>query len=138
MVGIVHIMKKFLLSLGVVALLAAPAAATAGSPIEGRWRNGKMEIEIDRCGQVYCGTVVKASAKAQAKAQRGTGTRLIGARLIDNIRETSDGRYKARVFLADRDMHATGTIRQVGANQLAVRGCALVIICKSATWDRVR
>jgi uncharacterized protein (DUF2147 family) len=131
-------MKTMLLSLGLVAALAAPAAATAGSPIEGRWRNGKMEIEIDRCGQLLCGTVVKASPKAQAKAQKGTGTKLIGARLIDNIRATGGNSYKARVFLADRDMHATGTIRQLNDNQLAVRGCALLIICRSATWDRVR
>ena len=131
-------MKKTLLSLGLVAALAAPAAATAGSPIEGRWRNGKMEILIDRCGQALCGTVVKASAKAQAKAEKGTGTKLIGARLIDNIRANGGNSYKARVFLADRNMHATGTIRQLNANQLAVRGCALLIICRSATWDRVR
>jgi uncharacterized protein (DUF2147 family) len=131
-------MKKTLLSLGLVAALAAPAAATAGSPIEGRWRNGKMEILIDRCGQALCGTVVKASAKAQAKAEKGTGTKLIGARLIDNIRANGGNSYKARVFLADRDMHATGTIRQLNDNQLAVRGCALLIICRSATWDRVR
>ena len=131
-------MKRILLSLVLVAALGAPAAATAGSPIEGRWRNGKMEIEIDRCGQALCGTVVKASSKAQAKAQKGTGTKLIGARLIDNIRPAGEGRYKARVFLADRDMHASGTIRRVGENQLAVRGCALLVICRSATWDRVR
>ncbi|HET7710178.1 MAG TPA: DUF2147 domain-containing protein [Sphingomicrobium sp.] len=131
-------MKKILLSLGLVAALGAPATASAGSPIEGRWRNGKMEIEIGRCGQSLCGTVVKASPKAQSKAQKGTGTKLIGARLIDNIRATAEGRYKARVFLADRDMHATGTIRQLNDNQLAVRGCALLVICRSATWDRVR
>ena len=131
-------MTRLLLSIGFVAALAAPAAATAGSPLEGRWRNGKMEILIDRCGQSLCGTVTKASPKAQAKAKRGTGTELIGARLIDNIRPNGEGRYKARVFLADRDMHATGTIRQLNDNQLAVRGCALLVICKSATWDRVR
>ena len=131
-------MKIILSTIGLLAMLSAPAAATAGSPLEGRWRNGKMEIEIDRCGQALCGKVVKASAKAQAKAQNGSGTDLIGARLIDNIRPAGDGRYKARVFLADRNMHATGTIRQLGANQLAVRGCALIVICRSATWDRVR
>ena len=131
-------MKSIFSTIGLLAMLSAPAAATADSPLEGRWRNGKMEIEIDRCGQALCGKVVKASAKAQAKAQNGSGTDLIGARLIDNIRPAGDGRYKARVFLADRNMHATGTIRQVGANQLAVRGCALIVICRSATWDRVR
>ena len=131
-------MNRILLSIGLVAALAAPAAATAGSPLEGRWRNGKMEIEIDRCGQTLCGTIVKASPKAQAKAQKGSGTELIGARLIENIRPTGANSYKARVFLADRNMHATGTIRQVSIDRLAVRGCALLVICKSATWDRVR
>jgi uncharacterized protein (DUF2147 family) len=131
-------MKRILSSIGLLAMLAAPAAATAGSPLEGRWRNGKMEIEIDRCGQALCGTITRASAKAQAKAQKGSGTELIGARLIENIRPVGEGRYKARVFLADRNMHATGTIRQLNNNQLAVRGCALLVICRSATWDRVR
>ena len=131
-------MKKIALCLGLAAALTAPAAATAGSPIEGRWQRGKMQIDIKPCGQNLCGTVVKASAKQQAKAEKGSGTELIGARLIDNIRSTGDGRYKARVFLADRNMHATGTIRQVSNNQLAVRGCALLVICRSATWERVR
>ena len=131
-------MKQTLLTIGLVAALAAPAAATAGSPLEGRWRNGKMEIEIDRCGQALCGTIVKASAKAQAKSQRGSGTELIGALLIENIRPTGTNSYKARVFLADRNMHATGTIRQVSNDRLAVRGCAFLVLCKSATWDRVR
>lgn len=131
-------MNRIFSTIGLIAMLAAPAAAAAGSPLEGRWRNGKMEIEIDRCGQALCGTVTKASPKAQAKAQKGTGTKLIGARLIDNIRPNGEGRYKARVFLADRDMHATGTIRQLNDNQLAVKGCALLVICRSATWDRVR
>jgi len=131
-------MKRTLLTIGLVAALAAPAAATAGSPLEGRWRNGKMEIEIDRCGQALCGTIVKASAKAQAKAQKGSGTELIGARLIENIRPAGGNSYKARVFLADRNMHATGTIRQLSNDRLAVRGCAFLVLCKSATWDRVR
>ena len=131
-------MKRMMMILGLVAALTAPAAASAGSPIEGRWKRGNMQIDIKPCGRTLCGTIVKASAKQQAKAQRGSGTDLIGARLIENIRPAGDGRYKARVFLADRNMHATGTIRQVNNNQLAVRGCALLVICKSANWVRVR
>jgi len=131
-------MKRTLISIGMVAALAAPAAATAGSPLEGRWKKGNLQIEIKPCGDMLCGTVVGASAKQKAKAQKGSGTDLIGARLIDNIRPTGNNSYKARVFLADRNMHATGTIRQVNNNQLAVRGCAFLVLCRSATWDRVR
>ena len=45
--------------------------------------------------------------------------------------------YRARVFIADRNMHATGKIRQLSPNQLKVSGCMLAVICKSANWTRV-
>ena len=130
-------MKRFFLSLGAVAVLSAPTLANARSSLEGRWKNGRMEIVISSCGGSLCGTVVKASAKQQAKAQRGSGTNLIGARVIDNIQPAGSGVYKANVFVADRDMNARGTIRQLSPNRLEVRGCVWSIICKTTHWDRV-
>jgi uncharacterized protein (DUF2147 family) len=96
-----------------------------------------MEILIAPCGRSLCGTVVKASAKQQAKAERGSGTELIGARVIDGIKPTGPGTYRANVFVADRGMNARGTIREVGPNRLNVRGCILAVICKTTNWDRV-
>ncbi len=130
-------MNRILLAFAVLGTLSAPASATAKSPLEGRWKNGKMEIVIAPCGGELCGTVVKASPKAKARAERGSGTDLIGARLIKDIEPAGPNRYKGRVFVADRNMHATGTIRQLNRNQLAVRGCVMAVLCKSATWDRV-
>lgn len=131
-------MKQLVIAFASLAVLAAPASATAKSPLEGRWKKGSLEILISPCGQNLCGTVVKASAKQKAKAERGSGTDLIGARLIKDIDRTGPNTYRASVFLADRNMHARGTIHQVSRNQLKVRGCVLGVICKSRTWDRVR
>ena len=96
-----------------------------------------MEIVIRPCGGTLCGTVIKASEKQRARAERGSGTNLIGARVIDNIQPAGAGIYKADVYVADRDMNARGTIRQVGPNRLEVRGCVLAIICKTTHWDRI-
>ncbi len=131
-------MRHFLLSLAAIGLLSGTAAASAKSPLEGRWKNGRMEVVIAPCGGDLCGTVVKASPAQQAKAERGSDTDLIGARLIKDIEKTGPRTYKATVFLADRNMHARGTINQISNNQLKVRGCVLAVICKSKTWDRVR
>ncbi len=130
-------MKSFLLSLAALSALSAPASANAGGNLEGRWKNGKMEIVIRPCGGSLCGTVVKASAKQQAKAQRGSGTRLLGSRVIDGIRPAGAGVYKANVYLADRDVNARGTIRQLSPDRLEVRGCVWSVICKTTHWDRV-
>ena len=131
-------MKKIFASIALVALIAGPAVASAKSPLEGRWRNGKMEVVIAPCGGDLCGTVVKASPIQQAKAQRGSDTALIGARLIKDIEQTGPRSYRATVFVADRNIYARGTINQVSNTQLHVRGCVLAIICKSKTWDRIR
>jgi len=130
-------MKHFLLALSGLAIALAPASALARSNLEGRWKNGAMEIVIAPCGPSLCGRVVKASAQQQSKAERGSGTRLLGARVIDNIEPVAPGRWNADVFVASRDMNARGTIEQVGPNRLAVRGCVLAIICKTTHWDRL-
>ena len=130
-------MRRFFLGLALLAITGAPVSATAKSSLEGRWKNGKMEIVIRPCGRTLCGTVVKASPKQQAKAQRGSGTALIGARVIENIQPAGTGTYKANVFVADRDVTARGTIRQVNADRLNVRGCVISLICKTTHWDRV-
>ena len=131
-------MKRTLAAIAALGLLAGPAVASAKSPIEGRWKNGRMEVVIAPCGGDLCGTVVKASPVQQAKAQRGSDTDLIGARLVKDIEQTGPKTYRATVFLADRNMYARGTINQISNDKLHVRGCVLAIICKSKTWDRIR
>lgn len=130
-------MKRIFLGLAGFAVALAPASALAKSNLEGRWKHGSMEIVIAPCGDSLCGKVVKASANQQAKAQRGSGTNLLGARVIDNIQPAGPGTWKADVFLAGRNMNARGTIKQVGADRLAVSGCILAVLCKTRYWDRV-
>jgi uncharacterized protein (DUF2147 family) len=130
-------MKSLLIALGALCALAAPGSADARSALEGRWKNGKTEIVIRPCGGSLCGNVTKASPKQQARAQRGSGSRLIGSRVIDNIQPDGPGTYKADVYIPDRDMTTRGTIRQINANRMNVRGCLFMFLCKATNWDRV-
>jgi uncharacterized protein (DUF2147 family) len=129
-------MKRILLAISALAVAAAPASAFSKS-LEGRWKNGAMEIVIGRCGQTVCGRVVKASEQQRAKAQRGSGTHLVGAKVIDNIQPSGPGKWNADVYVASRDMNARGTIQEVNPDRLMVRGCVLAIICKTTHWDRI-
>lgn len=130
-------MKRFFIGLAATLVGLTPVAATARDSLEGRWKNGKMEIVIAPCGRTLCGTVVKASARQQAKAERGTGTDLIGARLITNIRPNGANSYRANVYLADRGINASGTIRRAHPDRLNVRGCVLMLFCRTSNWDRI-
>ena len=130
-------MKRFLLALSGAAIVLSSTPALAKSPLQGRWKNGSMQIVIAPCGRALCGTVVKASAKQQARAERGSGTDLVGARLIRNIRPTGPRSYSGEVFVADRNVTAKGTIQQVSPTRLDVRGCVMGVICKTTHWDRI-
>jgi hypothetical protein len=137
-------MKMLLASILAVAALAvasAPAAASAKSPLEGRWKNGAMEIVIGPCGQKLCGTVVKASPVQRARAERGSGTDLVGAQADPG---TSSRPARAPiagdVFVADRNVHAQrhhpGRFRPASCS---VRGCVRgVSSAGRSTWERVR
>lgn len=130
-------MKRLLLALTGLTAALTPSSAFARTALEGRWKNGAMEIIIAPCGPALCGRVVKASELQQERAQRGSGTRLLGARVIDNIEPAGPRTWKADVFVASRNMNARGTIEQVGPDRLAVRGCVLAVLCKTTHWDRI-
>lgn len=130
-------MKRFFLGLSGFVIAFAPASALARSGLEGRWKNGAMEIVIGPCGASLCGRVVKASAKQQVRSQRGSGTRLIGARVIDNIEPSGPRTWRADIFVASRNMNTRGTIEQVGEDRLTVHGCLLGILCRTQHWDRI-
>jgi uncharacterized protein (DUF2147 family) len=130
-------MRRFLLAISGLAIALAPASALAKSALEGRWKHGAMEIQIGPCGDTLCGRVIKASAKQQAKAQNGSGTRLLGARVIDNIEPSGPRTWRADVFVASRNMNARGTIEQVGQDRLTVHGCIFGLLCKTQHWERI-
>ena len=129
-------MKRSLLAIAILtpALFPDSALAQTGS-LEGHWQNGAMEIVIGPCGSTLCGTVTKASAKQQEKAESGSGTQLLGSKIIDNIEPAGPESWNAEIFVASRNTYARGTIEEIGTDQLAVRGC-VAFICKTTHWSR--
>ena len=119
-------------------LTAAPAIAQAS--VEGRWTNPKRSIviEVARCGNAWCGTVVAASAKAKANARKGGTPNLVGTRILSGARPVGNGVFKGRGFIPRRNITAPATIRQRGPNVMEVEGCALAgLLCKEQRWTRV-
>jgi uncharacterized protein (DUF2147 family) len=130
----------------IAALMGAPAlpADTA----VGRWKTETKNgiVEIQRCGPSICGRLVTSdllrqqpdlkdanNADAAQRARPLKGLMLISGFTADDgawtggqIYNPDDGRtYKAKVTPID-------------ANQLKVRGCVFVPLCKTQTWTRVR
>jgi len=134
-------MKRIFAKIALVVLAAAvPVTASAEAALEGHWRNpkGSVVVRVASCGDAYCGTVIEASDKAKATARRGGTPRLIGTRILSELKPAGNGTFKGQAFDPKRNIHAPATIRLLGGSTLVVRGCLISgIICKEQRWTRV-
>ena len=133
-------MKQILFkAITAVTLLGVPAAAFA-APLEGRWANPKRSVvvQVAQCGNAYCGTVIRASDKAKANARKAGTQNLVGTRILSGLKPAGDNRYKGKVFVPKRNIFASATVRQVGANVMEVEGCVIGgLLCDEQRWTRV-
>jgi len=134
---------KQILARTAFAILAASVSFTASAQaaIEGHWINpkGSVVVRVAPCGNVYCGTVIKASPKAQASARKGGTPHLIGTQILTGLRPAGEDTFKGKVFDPKHNIRAPATIHLEGDNALSVRGCAIagMLLCKEQRWTRV-
>lgn len=129
--------------------MAAMAAASGTTPetVYGRWktevRNGV--VEIAPCGPSICGRLVTsdglranpaltdANNKDAAKRNRP----LKGATILSGFRRDGAAWTGGTIYNAEDGKTYSATVTPVGANQLKVRGCIFVPLCKTQTWTRL-
>ena len=58
--------------------------------------------------------------------------------LMSNVQPVGPNRWRADIFVPDRNLRAEGDLRLAGPRTLAVRGCAIGgLLCRSQDWTRV-
>lgn len=130
-------MKRMLL-LTASLLMAAPSALAAQS-LEGNWTNPKRSVivKVERCGDAYCGTVSWASQHNREKVA-DKGRQLVGTPILTDLKPAGAGLFKGQAFEPKRNIRGSATVRQLGANTMVVKGCAVLgIFCKEQRWTRV-
>lgn len=128
-------MKRFLAKIAIVLFaLVVPMTASAQAALEGRWKNpkGSVIVNVERCGDAYCGTVSWATAKNREKGVSP------GTRVLSELRPQGNGVYKGRAFEPKRNMAGSAIVHQVGPNVMIVKGCAVIgLLCKEQRWIRI-
>ena len=147
-------MGKVLASAAVLETCLGLAAATpvmAAGPI-GRWltEDGEATIAIARCGAALCGTILAlktpidpATGRPQTDVNNPdaakTGRPLIGVQIIFDMRPSGTAdTWDGQLYNAEDGKTYNGSLTMTGANTLELRGCALLVFCKSQTWTRTK
>jgi uncharacterized protein (DUF2147 family) len=128
--------------------LLAMAAAPAGDTVVGRWKTETHNaiVEIQRCGASICGRILTSDAlrtnPTMADAKNGDPAlrtrQLRGLQILGGFTADGEAWTGGRLYNADDGKTYSGRITPLGPNQLKVRGCVFVPLCKTQTWTRVR
>ncbi len=131
-----------------LAVLAATLSWTAAlaepaSDVIGRWRDsdGESEIQITRCGQALCGTIVWLKQPRIDRLNPDTALRhrsLMGVRVLSGFRPDSSGTTLSGEGYNPEDGRSyKTTLELTSATTLLVKGCVLGgLICDDDIWTR--
>jgi uncharacterized protein (DUF2147 family) len=132
-------------------MLLAAAVAAAPQPQDaalGRWKAETKNgiVEISRCGESICGRLLSSDhlrtdptlkdVKNSNPALRSRS--LKGMQILGGFKSNGKEWVNGTIYNADDGKTYSAKVTPVGANQLKVRGCVFVPLCKTQTWTRVR
>jgi uncharacterized protein (DUF2147 family) len=94
-------------------------------------------VRIAPCGAAWCGEVVKASAREEAKAAKYGMDDLEGEQMLTALKPVGPGRWKGQVYVPKLGRKVGSTVVMPSRNQINVSGCFAGVICKTQVWSRV-
>nr|WP_316653356.1 DUF2147 domain-containing protein [uncultured Gellertiella sp.] len=102
-------------------LALATHAAAAAEPIEGNWKTASGDTAaIASCGGAYCVTLI---------------TGKFAGKTIGKVSGSGDS-YSGEITDPKNDKTYAGSASLSG-NELKMKGCVLMVLCKSQTWTRL-
>ena len=88
------------------------------------------QVQFYDCGGKLCGKVVKVTDPAKKDT--------IGKVILSGAAKTGENSWKGDLLNLDDGKTYTGNLTVLNDKQLKLEGCALAIICKGETWQKVK
>lgn len=133
-----------------VALIGLALAAT-NTPLDsvvGRWKTETRGgiVEIARCGPSICGRILTSDKLRTDPGLKDLNNRdaaqrnrpLKGLTILSGFKADGDAWTGGQIYNAEDGKTYNAKVTPTGPDQLKVRGCVFVPLCKTQTWTRVR
>lgn len=118
-------MRKPVLVLGALAMLAQPALASPEGIWEIEMRDSRYNVELCGDGTQLCGTLIWLGNGADNKENLP----YLNTLLIDHANQVTPNQWKGDLHVYGQT--AGGTITQVSEDEIVLEGCVVFVICKS-------
>ena len=131
-----------------LALASSTASQATAADITGVWlaQSRGAHIEIDRCGDSFCGKIVSATP-AQSnpllldihnKDPSLRSRRMIGTTFMDGFTGGPVKWTGGRLYNPGDGNFYRGMLTLIDNDHLQLKGCAFWFLCKSQTWTRLK
>lgn len=131
------------------AVIMGGGTAAQAQDATGTWLNADKDgiVQIGACGGALCGKVVwirdaidKATGRPPVDAKNADpalrSRPIMGLQILSDLKPSSTAnRWDGRVYNIDDGKSYSAKVTLLGANQLKVEGCVMMI-CQSETWTR--
>jgi len=141
-------MRRTVMAIAAAILLAGVATvAKAEDDPTGRWimENGKVTVQLSRCGGGLCGRIVGLAKPLDKKGRPKVDKEnpnpslrsrpLIGLTILSGMQAEGDNTWSGSIYNADDGRTYSSTMHLAG-NRMKVKGC-VVFICKSMAFRKV-
>ncbi len=118
-------MRRAVLGIAAALLAAAPAVASPVGLWEIEMRDSRYEVTLCGDGTQLCAELVWLGNGAD----NAENLPYLNTLLIDHAQQTRPNQWKGDLHIYGQT--AAGTITQVSADQITLKGCVAFVICKS-------
>ncbi len=120
-----RVLARGLMALGLIVATVAPALASPVGVWEIEMRDSRYKVEMCGDGTQLCGTLIWLGNGAD----NAENLPYLNTLLIDHAPQSGPNRWKGTLNLYGNK--ATGTITQVSEDQITLKGCVLLVVCKT-------
>jgi len=138
-------MKRTALLAGLAVLAASilPASAAAISDVAGNWKDpdtGAILAFAD-CGGDLCATIAIAAKPGMKDEQNPDQAKrsapLEGLAILTHAKKSDDASWKGDLYNSQDGKTYSGYVTLLAPDKLQLKGCALIVFCKSLTLLKV-
>jgi uncharacterized protein (DUF2147 family) len=121
-----------------------PATAQTADDAFGLWLNPEngSNIEFYKCGDGLCARLAKVTDgqttddKNPDPAKRGRP--IVGLVIMDGAKKSAANAWTGTLYNRENGKSYTGTITVKGKDTVDLSGCLAVVLCRTATWTRIK
>jgi uncharacterized protein (DUF2147 family) len=134
---------RTIVAIAFIAAVGARIASAADAEAAGNWKNPEngSVISVYPCDADLCAKIAsttKPDMKDDKNPDTGKkGQPLVGLVIMDHAKKSGDSAWSGNLYNPDDGKTYSGSVTVLASDQLQLKGCALVIFCKSLVFTKV-